>query len=96
MPNGRPISRGRDNEEGAAFVSRMSLYTAFTATHPTVRVPSGLGSYKTEMPNIDANEDRKSGVLYMSAFVPKADMCSAQAQVRYGPIADVDRLRRFE
>jgi hypothetical protein len=27
----------------------------------------------------------------MSAFSPKADMCGATSDVRFGPIADIDR-----
>jgi hypothetical protein len=37
------------------------------------------------------NSDRKSGFPHkvMSALPPKADMCSATRDVRYGPIADI-------
>jgi hypothetical protein len=42
------------------------------------------------------NSDRESGFLHkvMSALPPKADMCGAVADVRYGPIADIVRLIR--
>jgi hypothetical protein len=37
------------------------------------------------------NSDRESGYLRfaMSALPPKADMCSAMRDVRFGPIADI-------
>ena len=38
------------------------------------------------------NSDRKSGFPQKarSALPPKADMCGALADVRYGPIADIE------
>jgi hypothetical protein len=30
--------------------------------------------------------------LVMSAFLPKADMCSATGDVRFGPIADIESI----
>ena len=40
------------------------------------------------------NSDRESGLArkVMSALPPKADMCSAARDVRFGPIADMVRL----
>jgi hypothetical protein len=40
------------------------------------------------------NSDRKSGIPHkmMSALPPKADMCSALAHARFGPIADIRQL----
>jgi hypothetical protein len=31
---------------------------------------------------------------FMSALLPKADMCSAEANVRFGPIADMAKAER--
>ena len=43
------------------------------------------------------NSDRESGFpqTVMSALPPKADMCGAIADVRYGPIADIAPLIRL-
>src|SRR6185437_9421949 len=51
---------------------------------------SPTGAAKTHV-RFTPNSDRKSGFprKVMSALPPKADMCGAQAYVRYGPIADV-------
>ena len=40
------------------------------------------------------NSDRESGFpqTVMSALHPKADMCGAKGNVRYGPIADMAHL----
>ena len=35
------------------------------------------------------DSDQESGHVVMSALPPKADMCSALAYVRFGPIADI-------
>jgi hypothetical protein len=43
------------------------------------------------------NSDRESGLRQpvMAALPQKADMCSAPAHVRFGPIADMRPLRLF-
>ena len=44
------------------------------------------------------NSDRESGhqQRVMSALPPKADMCGAARDVRFGPIADIDPVRSLD
>src|SRR4029453_4480272 len=60
---------------------------------------SALGHYRTcaAHPNVRFAPicDRESGLAqkFMSALPPKADMCGATTDVRFGPIADISHLR---
>jgi hypothetical protein len=58
---------------------------------------SALGQKQTYAPQVrfTPDNDRESGFpqKVMSALPPKADMCGATSDVRYGPIADIRSVR---
>ena len=71
------------------------MFVRVTSVVPTSRARENYSNQRACRVRFTPNSDRESGFPHkvMSALPPKADMCGATRDVRFVPIADIEKFR---